>query len=210
MTLALLGGVAAFSLLDESLRTQLQPESSAAGREIADGIATVAHPAVTLGVSGLLWGVGKWQGNPRRAETGLLALEAVAVSQLSCAILKVALGRERPGAQDDSTTFQPFSLRDDQQSFPSAHTASAFALAAVLSQRSDSASAPYGYYGAATLVGLARIYQDEHWASDVLAGALIGELSARLVRNWHVRKKALLTISPYAGQSVGIVATLVW
>lgn len=210
VTWGLLTGAAAFSLLDEPLRAKLQKSRSAGGDDVADGIAMAGHPAVTLGVSGLLWGVGKWQGNAHLVETGLLALEAMTLSQVGCVSLKVALGRKRPGPDDDAASFQPFSLRNDQHSFPSSHTASAFALASVLSERSTSTYAPFGYYGLATLVGLARLYQDEHWASDVVVGALFGELSARLVRNWHLRKNVSLTLGPYGGQGVGIVARMVW
>jgi len=40
-------------------------------------------------------------------------------------------------------------------------------------------------YGGATLVGLARMYHDEHWASDVALGAAIGIFTGRRVVRWH-------------------------
>jgi membrane-associated phospholipid phosphatase len=41
-------------------------------------------------------------------------------------------------------------------------------------------------YGAATLTGVSRIYNNQHWASDVLAGAAVGTISGiKLFRYQH-------------------------
>jgi membrane-associated phospholipid phosphatase len=48
-------------------------------------------------------------------------------------------------------------------------------------------------YAAATGVGLARMYNDKHWASDVALGAAIGTLSGRIVLRYaHGRPGNLL------------------
>jgi membrane-associated phospholipid phosphatase len=214
LTLQVLTGAALFTLLDEPLRRSLQKERSDGKDDLADAIATLSHPVATFAVSGLLWGVGNWSGDPYGAETGLLAFEALTLSQGMSLALKVGVGRQRPdarpGAEEDAANFEPFSLSDSQHSFPSSHTSSAFALAAVLARRSTASYAPLGYYSAATLVGLTRLYQDKHWGSDVIVGALIGELSARLVLNWRLRKNSSLTLAPYVGQGGGVVATMRW
>ena len=40
-------------------------------------------------------------------------------------------------------------------------------------------------YSGATLVGLARMYHDMHWASDVVMGAAIGVFTGRRVVQWQ-------------------------
>ena len=40
-------------------------------------------------------------------------------------------------------------------------------------------------YGSAVMVGLARIYSNKHWSTDVAAGALVGTFSALGVNRWH-------------------------
>jgi membrane-associated phospholipid phosphatase len=40
-------------------------------------------------------------------------------------------------------------------------------------------------YGGATLVGLSRMYNNLHWASDVLGGAAIGTLLGLKVVKYH-------------------------
>lgn len=63
-------------------------------------------------------------------------------------------------------------------SFPSGHTAQAFAAAAFLSEeyRDRYPWMPYAAYGTAATVGLLRMANNRHYISDVLLGAGIGIL----------------------------------
>ena len=83
---------------------------------------------------------------------------------------KIKVGRMRP----DGT---------DRQSFPSGHTETAFVAAEFLHQefKDQSVWISVGGYTAATVVGVARIYHDKHWVSDVITGAGVGILSTKLV-----------------------------
>lgn len=67
-------------------------------------------------------------------------------------------------------------------SFPSGHTATAFAGAEFLWQEYKDVSVWYGIagYAVATGTGLFRIYNNRHWLTDVAAGAGIGILSSKL------------------------------
>jgi hypothetical protein len=64
-------------------------------------------------------------------------------------------------------------------SFPSQHTSAAFSAARFLDREYGGQSAWYrvGGYTVATGVALMRVSKDNHWLSDVLAGAGIGMLS---------------------------------
>lgn len=66
-------------------------------------------------------------------------------------------------------------------SFPSGHTALAFAGAEFLYQEYKDVSIWYGVSGyvAATATGAFRIYNNKHWLTDVAAGAGIGILSTK-------------------------------
>lgn len=67
-------------------------------------------------------------------------------------------------------------------SFPSGHTATVFTGVEILYQEYKHYD-PWigiGGYAVAAGVGLLRIYNNRHWASDVVAGAGIGILSAKL------------------------------
>jgi hypothetical protein len=75
----------------------------------------------------------------------------------------------------------------DGFSFPSGHTAQAFATATFMAKEYRDESIWYGVgaYGVATTVGAMRIMNNRHWVSDVLAGAGIGILSTNLAYLTH-------------------------
>ena len=70
----------------------------------------------------------------------------------------------------------------DYYSFPSGHTAEAFASAEFLRQEYKDVSPWYGIAGylAAGATGTLRMYNNRHWISDVLAGAGVGIASTKL------------------------------
>ncbi|MEP7144787.1 MAG: phosphatase PAP2 family protein [Ferruginibacter sp.] len=67
-------------------------------------------------------------------------------------------------------------------SFPSGHTAQAFASAEFMRQEYKDVSPWYGVAGylAAGATGALRMYNNKHWMSDVLAGAGVGIASTKL------------------------------
>ena len=84
-------------------------------------------------------------------------------------ILKNVVNEERPDHSDD-------------QSFPSGHTALAFAVARSIDKefRRESVWIPIVSYAAATAIGVERVVSDRHHWYDVVAGAGIGLASAEL------------------------------
>lgn len=70
----------------------------------------------------------------------------------------------------------------DRHSFPSGHTATAFAAAEFLRKEYWQVSPWYGIagYAVAATTGYLRMYNNKHWFSDVVAGAGIGILSTDL------------------------------
>ena len=95
---------------------------------------------------------------------------------------KMVSGRERPD-------------HSNNHSFPSGHTQTAFVAAEFLYQeyKDQSIWISIGGYSAATFVGIARVYNNRHWVSDVVAGAGIGILST----------KAVYWVYPYLQKSLG-------
>lgn len=82
----------------------------------------------------------------------------------------------------------------DALSFPSGHTAQAFAAATFLSEEYKHRFPwmPYAAYGISSSVALLRMANNKHYISDVLAGAAIGILSTKIAywtHRYHWTKK---------------------
>lgn len=126
------------------------------------------------------------------------AVEAAAASIVAAGvvtpILKEAFGRHRPNEGLGPYEFEPFG---GAKSFPSGHTTQAFALMSVLAAHSPRTAVDVLLYGIAASVGVARIYHDDHFLTDVLGGAAIGTVVGRtMVRNGSASDPPL---RPYLG-----------
>lgn len=105
--------------------------------------------------------------------TGLLLSATEVLTYGVKFVIKTAVKRQRP--YEDLSDVHVNDLESaDPYSFPSGHTAGAFALATMLSLRYPK---PYVYVPAfiwAGMVGYGRVYNGLHYPSDVLGGAVLG------------------------------------
>ncbi len=101
-------------------------------------------------------------------QTGMILLSNLITTALVTP-LKYSTGRLRPNGSANN-------------SFPSGHTATAFAAAELFSQEFKHESSWYSYagYAVATTTGILRMYNNKHWLSDVVAGAGFGILSTKI------------------------------
>ena len=138
---------------------------------------------------GGMWALGLVARNRTVAGVGAHTLLSVGVTHQVTSFLKGAFGRSRPYLSSDSLPhdWQPGAGfgDSDRRSFPSGHTSTAFAFATAMSTeisrawpRAGKIATPLLYAGA-TSAALARIYHDQHWASDVAVGAAVGILTTR-------------------------------
>lgn len=118
------------------------------------------------------------------------ALVAAATAGLAATALKFAIGRERPNSGLDSDHFDHFDFKDS--SFPSGHSAIAFGVATSLSRDIKGHWDDVALYGAASLTGLARMNDNKHWLSDVVAGAAVGVFAGK----WATRGNRKISASP--------------
>jgi membrane-associated phospholipid phosphatase len=112
---------------------------------------------------------------------GLMVLSSYAISGIIAQVLKYFIIEARPAVYLRESSYQYF-IDDvtlhNLYSFPSGHAASAFALATVFSFAVKNKNYSILFLSAAILVGYSRIYLAQHFIDDVLAGAIIGLLSA--------------------------------
>ena len=133
-----------------------------------------AGVAALIGGAGGMWLFSHYNHNDHWKETGFLAGESAVNSLLMTEVFKYSLRRERPDQGDGSGAF----FQPGGTSFPSEHAAAAWSVAAVIAHEYPGTLTKILAYGAASLVSYSRIRAQKHFPSDVVAGTLIGELSA--------------------------------
>lgn len=123
----------------------------------------------------------------------LFLFSAVAVSGILADIIKVIAGRFRPSElfAHRAYGFDFFHIDRALTSFPSGHTATAFALATAISYMWPRFAISTWIF--AITVGLSRVAITAHYPSDVLGGALTGVLSVyTLLHYWTKYPKLTL------------------
>ncbi|MCC8423916.1 phosphatase PAP2 family protein [Mucilaginibacter sp. UR6-11] len=98
---------------------------------------------------------------------------------------------------------------EDHLSFPSGHTATAFMGAEFLAQEFSNKSPVYTIigYSFAVTTGVFRMYNRDHWFSDVVAGAGLGIISTKLSYLVYPYIRNALTHTDKKGKSVTILPT---
>lgn len=151
------------------------------GRPAADRLFYLASD---LGDFSLIWHlIGTAQGvrSDRDADATLrLAVVLVGESLVVNQGIKRLINRPRPSPTEP----RPLDLRKPlTSSFPSGHASSAFTAAGVLTGH-DPRLGPL-YYAVAAVVATSRVHVQIHHASDVIAGAALGTVFARIAqRAW--------------------------
>jgi membrane-associated phospholipid phosphatase len=205
----LAGGFIAGTLLlhpvDEFFARRLQNKSSQSSRflqDVAVTFRTIAEPGAFF-IGGGLYIAGRASKQRDMADLGLHGTEAVVLGSIFAGVLKDAFGRARPFVHPptDSTGFNPndwqfgrgLTSGDKYRSFPSGHSVAAFAAAAAVVNETSRWWPDLKWvigpamYGGAGIVGLSRMYNNRHWASDVMMGAAIGTFAGNKVVRYHHR-----------------------
>jgi len=132
-------------------------------------------------------------------------IQATAFTAVSTEILKLSFGRQRPNETTD-----PDQWFESGDSFPSRHVSVAFAIGTVLAESGDDRyrwARRFLGYGLAGTTAWLRMDHNQHWASDVAAGAALGLSTARFVMNRREVSpdKTVFAIAP--GDEGGVMFT---
>jgi membrane-associated phospholipid phosphatase len=177
-------GIAASALVDPEMREWTQQRRSRPLDRLAsvvNPLGTASHlvPAMAVTYVGAL--VARRQS---LASGTLVVAGAYVASDLVESALKPIVGRERPHVEGNAHRFHPFSASGDWHSFPSAHVAHVTAIAAAISMQSHSRALTGVCDALVTLVAWDRVYEDQHWTSDVAATAALSSVVSRAAVHW--------------------------
>lgn len=196
VTGGIVAGIVGLSFADRAIRHELAPHRHDAVRDAADGISYLGNGGVLFGLNAgavvVGEGIKESSGNARLLDAALVATEAQLLTAAFSEGFAYSTARSRPADSND-----PFTFKFGRDSFPSAHASQAFAVAAVISDRFDQPAGAIAY-GLAGLVGLSRLVQDKHWASDVVGGAALGWAIGHFLSARHSAPHKYLDFFPFA------------
>jgi hypothetical protein len=135
-------------------------------------VAVPAGAAVTLG----LWAHGAGAGFREGAEDLLVMTEAATISMSLMQVAKFTTARTRPDAWAGSGS----KTANSRMSFYAGHAGTLFAVAASATQLGRLRGRPgWGWFAVISFAGAAtcswlRVASDNHWLTDVVAGAAVG------------------------------------
>jgi membrane-associated phospholipid phosphatase len=172
------GVVALSSTLDASIAHAFQGYRSAGSLNTARQFDRFGDLTGTVPILGGLAIISLVSHNHRLGKATLRAAASAGLAALATQGIKRVVGRERP-VEDPDLDGYDFRFFTNHQSFPSGHTAAAFALATSLGDGIGHMWARIGLYGLAAGTAWARLEEHEHFFSDVLGAAAIGIVSAK-------------------------------
>ena len=193
-----LGGSIALMGVDSRIARRLQGEryqGKAGYQDVADVAAKVNEKS--LFAAGLVtYGIAKLVHAPATTtDIAWHTTESVFMASATSTVIRGILGRSRPFVTADSNAhdYKPGKGFSElaYRAYPSIHAAAAFATAASLTAETARHSRRAAYivapisYSLAALPGLARMYKDKHWASDVAMGAALGAVSGWATVRYH-------------------------
>jgi len=206
-----LGGIAAgigtVAAFDQDIERAIRRSRNDTMTSIFDNVQPLGNE-YAIGIVGSFYIYGEFFKDPRAKTTALDSIAATAIaSGIVTNSFKYVIGRGRPTDGHGAYNFRPFSGQD---SFSSGHTTEAFALASVISEHYDSLWVQVPAYGLASAVGYARLNNNRHWPSDVLAGETIGTFVGKTVVHFN-RKHRQVSIQPIVGPDIhGAEMSLAW
>ncbi|MBU0474309.1 MAG: phosphatase PAP2 family protein [Bacteroidetes bacterium] len=194
-----LGIIAAGTLtamqFDDSIKNEFAKINSDKNNWLMEAGRYWGEVAPSIALSGILLIHGISTNDETTKKIGFEIGQALIYSVSVTSGLKIIIGRARPYTENNSTTFSPFSFKNDNLSLPSGHTTVAFSLSTVLASNTSNDGLKILAFIPAILTATSRIYQNYHWTSDVLLGAAIGYFTGKYVTDLHKRNELIPTIT---------------
>ena len=169
-------------LLDEELRDLYQRNRIKVTDDIFTGAEQFGEVKIMLPLMAVTALGGYIAKDEKTIDTSLLCLKSSLISLAVTQTLKLASQRQRPGKEEGKEFWQDSGISFSKNSFPSGHSTLVWSLAPVLAEQFKKTKlVPPTVYTIAVLTSLSRLNSDQHWTSDVFAGAVIGYVTGKMV-----------------------------
>jgi len=160
--------------VDNSIHEWIQDSHHPGLTSVSKVFSGAGQPLSLIGIVSAGYLAGELTGSTSLRQTALLAAESLLITELFVQSGKMTFGRARPYALEGALSFHPFTLHGKWQSFPSGHSAAAWAVATTVAGRTQAGYLKALLYGLAAGVSVSRVILDKHFSSDVIASSLLG------------------------------------
>ncbi|MFD2999674.1 phosphatase PAP2 family protein [Pontibacter toksunensis] len=208
-----------FVFLDEPVQNFSQRYRSTVTEHVAGAVEPLGRQKYLMPAAGVALASGLIFKDEKLQKAGMVSIGSILVNAAATSTLKRAFGRHRPDVATENDRFDGPFRNSDHTSFPSSHTSTAFTVAtSIATVYREHKLVPPIAYGVATLVGISRVHDNVHWATDVMKGAAVGYLSAKGVNYLYEladqklknRRQKLLMTPNLGPENAGFSATLIF
>jgi membrane-associated phospholipid phosphatase len=187
---SVMGGTLALSFLDEEVNEIFLRNHSKTADKLADFGIEYGEPATAVILTGSLYAVGLIADSEWLRESCVILSASLLPSGIIQTATKRAVGRARPYLELGNHEFDPFRGEEAYYAFFSGHSMVAMTTSHTFAKRIDNVFAKVGLYGLGSLAGLARMYNKDHWLTDVVLGNALAIASVNSVSKWLKAKKS--------------------
>lgn len=211
------GAIGGAGILAYTQDENLQKFFSSHQNQTTDHLSTfffepLGNGAVTSLIIGGFYLGGRLSDNKRLSGTSLIAAKSFITASIGTQIIKHLTHRHRPyqdAIADHNVWEGPFE-GFDFTSFPSGHSAAAFSVATVFAfEYRETVWVPILAYTLAGGTAISRLYDNKHWASDVLIGSALGFVTGRFLWKQSKKKNSRFSILPAAGFRQGSMSIFI-
>jgi len=190
---AILGSVAAgtlvLSFLDEPVNDLILRNRSHFAANLTEFGIEYGEPQTAVVLTGGLYAIGWVAGSEWLRESCVIASASLLSSGIIQSTTKYVAGRARPHLGLGHDVFDPFRGEESYYSFFSGHTMVAMTMSHAFAKRINNPPAKVLLYSLGAISGLARMYNHDHWLTDVVLGNALAITSVNSVSKWLEAKK---------------------
>ena len=181
-------GTGAFYLFDEESSDYFISKKEDIPQVISDYGWSVGSPQKNYMITGAVYFTGLFTKNEKLRRTGVLLVSSASAAGLFQQLTKSVIGRARPVSGKSKDTFDPFNSHRNFHSFPSGHTMLAFTNAYAIAKQFKNPWIKAGLYTVGLVPGVSRLWEGQHWLSDVALGVAISIFTVESIDRYLDRK----------------------
>lgn len=175
--------------LDDEIDNFFKHNRSTSQDKLAEFGSYMGKPITIVTLTAAIYSYGIIAKNKWARETAVLLTVSLIPGGIIQTVSKTTAGRARPYMGFGNNNFEPFKQQEDYNSFVSGHTLVTSSTALILANRVENDYLKVIFYSVGLVGAWARMYQRNHFASDVFLGMALGYATVNAAFSWIDTKK---------------------